>query len=166
MEEVFDWGKFYRKVVIKSDMTRLYETISTPNGITKWFIKIAEYESSTGTGRQGSELIQSGDSYEWTWVYKNHNLKGEVLKANGLNNIEFTFGPNSTIDFLMEEHNGGNILLTLTQVTGHTDERANMFAQIDCFATWTFFLNNLKSILEGGIDLRDTNPNLEGLINR
>jgi hypothetical protein len=36
---------------------------------------------------------------------------------------------------------------------------------IECGLGWTFYLANLKSILEGGLDLRNKNPEIQKMIN-
>ena len=36
---------------------------------------------------------------------------------------------------------------------------------VDCSYGWTFFLANLKSVLEGGIDLRNRNVDIKNVVN-
>ena len=34
-----------------------------------------------------------------------------------------------------------------------------------CLEGWTFYLTNLKSVIEGGLDLRNKNLDIKGVIN-
>ena len=43
------------------------------------------------------------------------------------------------------------------------DEKLRLY--IGCGEGWTFYLANLKSMLEGGIDLRNKNDKIKGVIN-
>ncbi|MCH7945318.1 MAG: SRPBCC domain-containing protein, partial [Armatimonadetes bacterium] len=37
--------------------------------------------------------------------------------------------------------------------------------QVDCKLGWSFFLTNLKSVYEGGLDLRETDPERVPVVN-
>ena len=163
MEKIFDWGRFIRRLYLKTDTKTVFNFIATSQGLSIWFLQKANYLSSNGTLREKNELAQKNDRYDWTWFYKNHNLKGKVLDINNSDFIKLTFG-SSIVSFEIKSTNGNNLLLELiqTEKTG-TDTQ---FGEVDCFATWTFFLTNLKSVIEHGIDLRDKNPTIEGLTNR
>ena len=45
----------------------------------------------------------------------------------------------------------------------HETEQQHFY--IECGKGWTFYMTNLKSILEGGLDLRNKNINLKQVIN-
>ena len=46
-----------------------------------------------------------------------------------------------------------------------TDETGKTDYHIGCREGWVFYLANLKSIQEGGIDLRNKNPGIKKVIN-
>jgi hypothetical protein len=45
------------------------------------------------------------------------------------------------------------------------DETVQRFYFIECGKGWTFYMTNLKSILEGGIDLSNKNMSMQNVIN-
>lgn len=53
--------------------------------------------------------------------------------------------------------------LTQENIPVDDDSRANYF--VGCGEGWTFYLANLKSILEGGLDLRNKNVDIRKVIN-
>jgi len=46
-----------------------------------------------------------------------------------------------------------------------TDEKSMQSFYVGCKTGWTFYLANMKSILEGGIDLRNKNEKLQQMLN-
>jgi len=46
-----------------------------------------------------------------------------------------------------------------------TDEKAKVSWHLGCATGWTFYLTNLKSILEGGLDLRNKDELLTNVVN-
>ncbi|HEX4852001.1 MAG TPA: SRPBCC domain-containing protein, partial [Puia sp.] len=59
----------------------------------------------------------------------------------------------------------GETLVILEQDHIPTDEESKAYFHIGCTKGWVFYLTNLKSILEGGIDLRNKNLALQDMIN-
>jgi hypothetical protein len=65
----------------------------------------------------------------------------------------FTFGPGVRV--LVElETDEGQTRIRLSQ-EGMAQSEAGRQLFIDCYGGWTFYLTNLKSVLEGGLDLRE-----------
>jgi len=60
---------------------------------------------------------------------------------------------------------GGENIVELTQSEIPLDEQMRMSHYVGCTRGWTFYLANLKSIIEGGIDLRNKNIELVDVIN-
>ena len=53
----------------------------------------------------------------------------------------------------------------LTQEMPMPEEKEQRYYFIECGEGWTFYLANLKSVLEGGLDLRNRNEKLYKVIN-
>jgi len=53
----------------------------------------------------------------------------------------------------------------LTQENIPEDNNPASNLLVGCVEGWTFYLANLKSYLQGGIDLRNKNVNIQGVIN-
>ena len=77
-----------------------------------------------------------------------------MLEVNSIDFVKFTFSGGSIVSVSIESRNGLTVLeLTQENIPEESDPSKNLFVQ--CQVGWTFYLANLKSILEGGIDLRN-----------
>ena len=161
--DFFNWEKFIRSVYLRKNINEIYPLISTAGGITKWFIGEAKYVSNDGIERKLDEFIQSRDSYVWKWYHKNFGLEGNVLEANGKDFVKFTFGDAGTVSIKLSEENS-KTFFELTQEV-YPDKPYYHQAHSHCYACWTFFLNNLKTVTEHNIDLRETESTNESLVN-
>ena len=59
----------------------------------------------------------------------------------------------------------GETIVELTQFNIELDDRSKSIFHVGCMQGWTFYLANLKSIMEGGIDLRNKNEKLKRMMN-
>ena len=57
------------------------------------------------------------------------------------------------------------VIVELTQKNIPTDNQSKQGIRLGCEAGWSFFLVNLKSVYEGGLDLRNKDSSLKGMIN-
>ena len=162
-EHRFSKTAFERGVLLDISMVEAYRYAATADGITKWFIGKAVYTAPGGRVRAGDELIEKGDKYEWDWVYKDFGVKGEVLEANGKDYVEFTFGSNAKFNIRLSMVDG-RVLFMLTQESLPDNPMAEE-AHINCYVCWTLFVMNLKSVAEGGKDLREWDYDMDGLVN-
>jgi hypothetical protein len=104
--------------------------------------------------REPDEFIMKEDTYEWFWHGYEDSGKGMVLEANGTDFLKFTFSGGSVVSVNIESKRGATIIeLTQENIPEESDPSKNLFVQ--CQIGWTFYLANLKSIMEGGIDLRN-----------
>ena len=60
---------------------------------------------------------------------------------------------------------GDNNIVELVQDSIPTDEQGMHYWHLGCKTGWTFYLANLKSMLEGGLDLRNRDESLKNVIN-
>ena len=56
-------------------------------------------------------------------------------------------------------------LVELTQVEIPLDKESKRNIRLGCAFGWTFYLLNLKSVIEGGLDLRNKDMELIGVVN-
>jgi len=68
------------------------------------------------------------------------------------------------VDIQLKQHNEWTIV-ELTQKNIPVDDASKKSIRLGCDSGWSFYLVNLKSIYEGGIDLRNKNEELSVLIN-
>jgi hypothetical protein len=88
---------------------------------------------------------------------------GKILEANGTDYLKFSFAGNCEVSVFIREEEG-EAVVELWQENIPTDEPGRVNIQIGCGEGWTFYLANLKSILEGGIDLRNRNERIKRVI--
>lgn len=139
-----------------TDVRSLYEAWATTAGIEKWFLRKANFYTVPRRTREPEEFIMTEDTYEWYWHGYDDTAveKGSVLEANGTDSLKFTFSGGSIVSIYIYSRNGVSIVeLTQTNIPEEADLSKNLYVQ--CQIGWTFYLANLKSVIEGGIDLRN-----------
>ena len=135
-----------------------------PSRIERWFLRSAEYVGFDGKAKDRELGVEAGDSYLWRWhgYLDDVSESGSVVEANGQDKFAFTFTHGCLVSVtITEEH--GETVVELTQSQMPDDPDRNSY--IDCSYGWTFFLANLKSVLEGGIDLRNRNVDIQNVVN-
>ncbi|HUH33401.1 MAG TPA: SRPBCC domain-containing protein [Daejeonella sp.] len=164
--ENYDWTKFTKRIPIKASIPNIYRLISTCEGLESWFLRLAEFKMPDNTIRPDDSEIKAGDSYRWMWHgYPNDVAEqGRVVESNGLDTIRFTFAVECIVTIMAKPHNDV-IVVEITQENIPTDEKSKINYFIGCGEGWDFYLANLKSILEGGIDLRNRDETLQGVLN-
>jgi hypothetical protein len=150
------WTSFKLVGDYNTDVRSLYEAWATTAGLEKWFLRKADFFTIPRRLREPGEFILKEDVYEWYWHgYSDDTFeKGEILEANGTDFIKFTFSGGSIVSIDLSSRNGVSIVeLTQENIPLESDPAKNLYVQ--CQTGWLFYMTNLKSILEGGIDLRN-----------
>jgi uncharacterized protein YndB with AHSA1/START domain len=153
------WTSFKVTGDYNIDIRSLYEAWATTEGIEKWFLRKANFYTVPLRLREPEEFILKEDTYEWYWYGYDDSVseKGQILEANGTDFIKFTFSGGSTVSISIYSRNGVSIIELLQEnIPLENDPSQNLFVQ--CQIGWTFYLANLKSVLEGGVDLRNKKP--------
>ena len=150
------WNSF--KVIgdYDTDIRSLYEAWATTEGLEKWFLRKADFFTVPGRLRKPEEFIMKEDTYEWYWHGYNDDSfeKGQILEANGTDFLKFTFAKDNIVSVAISSRNGISLVeLTQENIPIENDPAKNLFVQ--CQVGWTFYFANLKSIIEGGVDLRN-----------
>jgi uncharacterized protein YndB with AHSA1/START domain len=138
------------------DARSVYEAWTTQAGLESWFLRKAEFYTIAGRQREPHESILKEDTYEWYWHGFDDNTleKGQILEVNSIDFLKFTFSGGSIVSVNISTKNGLAIAeLTQENIPVASDITQSLYIQ--CQIGWTFYLANLKSILEGGIDLRN-----------
>jgi uncharacterized protein YndB with AHSA1/START domain len=160
----FDWTSFTKKIAIKASLSDIYNAWTKASEIEKWFLKNADFidENKTVVSKNSSAL--KGYSYEWRWHLYEDVAKGEIREANGKDFIQFTFEGPSLVDIILSEKDG-YVLVELTQKEIPLDDHSKQYVRLGCASGWAFYLVNLKSVYEGGLDLRNKDARLSPMIN-
>jgi uncharacterized protein YndB with AHSA1/START domain len=150
------WTKFKVTADYNTDIRSLYLAWATPAGLESWFLRRAEFYTIPHRLREPQEFILNEDIYEWYWHgYGDDTAQsGQILEVNGTDRIRFTFSGDSIVTVDISSRNGVSII-ELTQENIPIEEEPAQSLFVQCQISWVFYLANLKSILEGGIDLRN-----------
>ena len=162
----FDWSRFSVRVNIKASAEKIYWCWATKAGIESWFLRLSEYRKPTGELRESNEFVEKNDTYKWLWYGYSDEVgeRGEILGCNGKDFFKFRFGAYGICSVTIKEEQGERIA-ELIQDNIPTDEKGKQNCHIGCKTGWTFYMANLKSMLEGGIDLRNRNEKILDVIN-
>ena len=160
----FDWTSFVKRIAVKANLADIYSAWTLSAEIEKWFLEKAEFYDAEGDLLGANTPVTQGCTYKWYWFLFPDDMQGRILDANGNNHIRFTFEGECIVDINLEEQDGYTII-ELTQRNIPTDDNSKKNIRLGCANGWAFYLTNLKSVYEGGIDLRNKDENLTGMIN-
>lgn len=161
-----NWSSFTLRVTLRASEENIYRMIATAAGLENWFLRKAVFTSSAGKARNPQEFAEAGDMYFRMW----HGHPDEVsenrpvLEANGKDLIRFRFTADSDVTFRIIRENE-TTLLELKQDKIPQEEDPQEHLHVQCAVGWTFYLTNLKSVLEGGPDLRNKDMAIRSVIN-
>ena len=162
----YDWTKFTLRIDIKSSPIAVYNAWATRSNLESWFLRRAEFSTPDDKLREEGSYVRAGDVYQWMWHgYDDKTSEtGKILDSNGRDFFKFTFAGNChvTITCKMLE---GRTIMELTQEQIPTDEISKVRIHLGCMKGWTFYMANLKSVIEGGVDLRNKNLNIKNVVN-
>ena len=160
----FDWTQFTREIAVEAPIQTKYDAWAVPQEIERWFLSSAKYQKAQGESVPQGERTQEGDTYQWQWYPYDMMETGKVTKANDKNYYQFTFAENCIVDIQLESYEKGTII-TLSQKEIPTGDDSKVNVRLGCDTGWSFYLVNLKSVYEGGLDLRNRDPNLKPMLN-
>jgi uncharacterized protein YndB with AHSA1/START domain len=162
----FDWSRFVVRITVNASPRDLYKAWATKKGIEKWFLRLSEYRKPDGIMRAANELIQPGDGYRWLWHGWPDDMveTGTIQDCNGKDQLRFKFGIAGDCTVNIKNEEGENVV-ELIQENIPIDEKGMHYYHLGCKTGWTFYLANLKSIMEGGVDLRNRNEKILRVIN-
>ena len=159
----FDWTRFSLKIVIKTDMQTLYGAWSKPSEVEKWFLKECVYFDN-GTAIPKHASAKAGNSYAWQWFLYTETETGKISEADGSGRFSFTFAGDCVVEVKLSEQ-FGHTIVELTQSNIPIDDASKKNIRLGCHNGWSFYLYNLKSIYEGGVDLRNKDDRFPVMIN-
>jgi len=161
-----NWKTFTKRITIKREKEIIYRAWATQAGLENWFLRLAEFTKPDGRLRSRNEAVQQNDKYKWLWWGYDDSVveEKEILEANDNDMLQFSFSGGCIVTVSIKEEERENIC-ELVQEMPMDDESEQRYFYIECSKGWTFYMTNLKSILEGGIDLRNKNVQIQNMIN-
>lgn len=158
-----NWSTFVKRIAIKANKEEIFNHFSFQENIEKWFLSLAEFYPNENEVRKRDSRVEQGDSYKWMWHGSDNVANGKILEVNFSDSIQFSFLDCIVHIELIEEESWTMVELVQSEIPLDEESRKNLY--VGCTRGWTFYLTNLKSILEGGIDLRNRNGKLDNVIN-
>ena len=159
----YSWKEFTVREYVPTDVETAFNYWAKANKIIQWFIRKAEYTSNEGKEREGDEIIQTGDSYKWVFGSE-LTMNGTILEIDKNRLIRFTFGkkePESDeyvqVKVTFKEKNG-QTRITVFQNNIADSPFGQVTYNLSCVLGWSYYMTNLRSIIESGYDLRETDP--------
>jgi len=160
----FDWTCFTRKILVKATLAEVYSAWTKSAEIEKWFLSSANYFDKHQQLLPREKAVVAGNSYEWSWFLYNEAETGQITEANGKDKLAFTFAGDCTVEVHLSQ-TGEHVLVELTQKNIPTDDDSKLKVRLGCHSGWSFYLVNLKSVLEGGLDLRNKDAHFKPMVN-
>lgn len=162
--ENFDWTSFTKKIAIKAKLNDIYNAWTIAEELEKWFLEKVSFFNENQEPISKDKNATENNTYEWFWHLYKDVMKGKIVSANRKDQLQFTFEGNCLVDIKLSEING----YTLVELRHHnipTDDYSKQYIRLGCSNGWHFYLTNLKSVYEGGLDLRNKDENLNPMIN-
>ncbi len=148
-----DWTEFTLHVAIDADPKSVIGAWSTISGMESFFVEMMRITAPDGDERAPDEWARPGDRFVWRW-HSGRRVEGEYLAPAESDEVRFSFGE-SNVSVCAQPWKGGT-LLRLRQYDIPDTEEARMHVHTNCRGGWVYFLTVLKTLLEKGIDGRDT----------
>lgn len=138
----YDWTRFSITFFYYAPLERVFRAWATPGGLESFFVE----ECRTARGKD--ELVRAGEEYLFRYVH-GFEHGGRFLGLRENEQLAFTFGEMKVEVTFTEVAGGARVVL---QQSGIEDQ---VMSHMNCRSCWLYFMTNLKSVLEHGIDLRD-----------
>jgi len=162
----YSWKQFTKRIPIKASAKAIYAASTTQQGLESWFLRLAQFTKADGSPRLKNNHFAAGDKYKWLWYGYDETVveEKEILSANGWDQLKFSFSGGCIVTVSIKQEVGETIC-ELVQDMPMEDPVEQQHFFIECGKGWGFYMANLKSVLEGGFDLRNKNINLKEVIN-
>jgi uncharacterized protein YndB with AHSA1/START domain len=157
------WKRIDQVIYVDAPKEGLYAAWATTKGVTGWCPMEAALTDVDGSPVPPGGTAVEGGGFKYTW-HTGHTESGEFLEANGLDRLRFTFGEGIVVTVTLEDADDGCVLVRMVQTQDRSDEE-NLKIMLGFKEGWAFYLTNLKSVLEGGLDLRDLVHDIEHRVN-
>jgi uncharacterized protein YndB with AHSA1/START domain len=159
------WSEIRLRINIDTTIEKAFKAWTTQAGLESWFLRQAPVKDPAGNAKKENDIMIKGDTYSWLWhgFSDEIGLHGKVLDTNGKDRFTFSFSMECpvTISIYKEQD---QVIVELVEQNIPIDAGPIFKHYLSNTTGWTFYLTNLKSVLEGGLDMRNLNSNLKNVI--
>ncbi|MEJ0034298.1 MAG: SRPBCC domain-containing protein [Bacteroidota bacterium] len=160
-----NWSEIRLRINIDATIEKIYNAWTSQAGLESWFLREAKAKDQQGSNKKETDSMVKGDTYKWLWhgFPDDTVLTGKVLDSNGKDRFSFSFSMDCpvTISIYKEQ---GQVICELVERNIPVDAGPIFKHYLSNTTGWTFYLTNLKSVLEGGLDMRNFDENLKNVI--
>lgn len=157
------WKRIVWTIHVNAPLESAYAAVATAEGLRGWMPMEAMLTDGEGSELLPGQAATTGDRFRFAW-HVGDAEEGEFLEADGVGRVRYSFGEATEVTVTLEEVDDGTLLVTLEQDHDRGDEM-NLKMMLGYGPGWAFYMTNLKSVLEGGLDLRDFSHETEHMIN-
>ncbi len=154
-KEIYDWSRFQVIHYYSVPVERVFEAWATARGLESFLLERASFQNPAGDNRAPDEPTTTGDRYHWEWRH-GHELEGQIYNVVPGRSMAFTFGDMEAEVRMADVGDRTELILRQWSIPNTDEGRAS--GHLNCRSCWVFFLANLQSVLEQGVDLRDKDP--------
>ena len=148
----YDWSEFHVHMLYLAPLDEVFKRFATAAGLESFYIGEAKHTAPDGTRRERDALVQTGDTYHWTYLH-DFAHGGTWLEVVPNRLVRFTFG---TMEVAVRFHEvEGATAVDLHQTGCATEDPDRAWQHVNCRSCWIYFFTNLRSVLANGTDLRD-----------
>ncbi|MCP5065737.1 MAG: hypothetical protein GY946_04150 [bacterium] len=148
----YDWTQFHVHMYHRAPLDEASRRFATAGGLESFYIRDAEHPASDGSPRGRDEVVQSGDTYHWSYMH-DFAPGGTFLAVDPSRLVHFTFGNMEVAARFRSMAGASEVALHQTGCASEDPDRA--WQHVNCHSCWVYSLTNLRSVLAHGADLRD-----------
>ena len=142
----------------------LYDAWTKADELERWFLSKARFFDEANQPVPMNKNFEAAMRYEFSWFLYPTTEGGRITKANGKDHLQFTFAGDCLVDVHLSEQYGYTVVeLSQTNIPIDDDSKQNI--RLGCSSGWSFYFVNLKSVYEGGLDLRSKDESLRPMVN-
>lgn len=160
----FDWTRYTKRIAVKAPISTIYKAWAIPEELERWFLEDVKFYDKDNNLKDKQTPAEKGLTYKWKWHLYDDIMKGRILETNGKDFLQFTFEEECIVEVKLTKDREYT-LIELTHKNIPTDDESKQYIRLGCASGWTFYLTNLKSVYEGGLDLRNKDEHLHIMIN-
>jgi uncharacterized protein YndB with AHSA1/START domain len=160
------FSEFKLRVNVDTPLENAYHAWATAAGLESWFCRQAVFTDENGVVRQSDATMRENDTYIMTahGYPDTMQMKGKVLQTNGKDQLTFTFSGGCPVSIsIFTEQDETLVELFESKLPAGDEASVRRYFVADSKG-WIIYLTNLKSVLEGGLDLRNKKETLKNVI--